>query len=154
MRNTLLILFGVGFIYFSYVVMRDWYNGVEANLDNRNDKKIQEQVGVAGYEEGKSRTAMSSMTSTSAPSHGMLVIPKLATITSSSSLTNIFICYRDINAYNPTNSTLQIGTFRKDTRLIVGSKEHISGKYFVFYQPKEGKMISALCKPEDLGKSN
>jgi hypothetical protein len=156
MRNVLLALAAAGFIYFCYVVMSDWYTGVEANLEGRNRRKEEEQKNVAGVETpsgGRTSTTTSPdkpTASSSSTPKTILVVPRA--VVTKTNKPNVVICTRDVDAYNPTNSLQLIGKFHKDTQLTIGSKDVLSGKYYVFYDQPNGKKITALCKAEDLGK--
>lgn len=164
MRNILLVLAGAGLIYFCAIVLVDWYNGVEADVNHRNEvksTKIEEASGYSLNSSGKpsgtaagpisgSSSTTPTQTGTSSPGKSLLVIPRIAV--SPTSQPNVVVTLKDIDAFSPTNPNQLIGRFNKDTRLSVGSKDLISGKYFVVYEPKGGKPITALCKAEDLGR--
>jgi hypothetical protein len=156
MRKTLLILAAAGFLYFCYVVMTDWYNGVESNLEGNNAKKLQAARDIAGYE--VPGTSTNNKTTASSAPKPLLTLPKTTVVVKPSSTSpvanqsNMIVCLKDVDAYSPTNSTHVIGKFGKNTKLTIGSKDPVSGKYHVTFQPPTGQPINVLCKAEDVGK--
>jgi len=160
MRKTLLALAVIGFFYFTYVILTDWYNNVESNLASKQEKTIQEQKNVAGFENpGRPRVnapaTPSTSSGTSTPSSSGSGSPKALILSRPNVIKtdrpDVVICLREIEAFDPKNGKL-IGKFKKDTKLHVGLKDSVTGKYFVVYEQPGGKLFTALCKSEDLGK--
>ena len=65
---------------------------------------------------------------------------------------DIVSCTKDVEAFDPDDHNKPIGTFLKDTILLLGSKDSSNGKIFVTYKEVDGKAVQAWCRAEDLGK--
>ncbi len=61
------------------------------------------------------------------------------------------VCSRQVAAYDPAMQSRQIGSFKENSRLVIGRIDEKSQMTLVTYQDGDGKKISAWCKLQDLG---
>jgi hypothetical protein len=63
-----------------------------------------------------------------------------------------FVCTQSVDAFDPAQPSQQIGSFQAGSVLKLGNADAASGKIAVAFQGKNGNVIRALCRPEDVGK--
>jgi hypothetical protein len=145
MKKIFLIGAGAAFFILFVGLAVKWYSGIEADL-YKKDKKPADQLGIVAPDLNAAKNEKPTPSQT---------IPPPVPVNTAVTLTNqpnVVICNRDIEAFNPANASLFIGKFLKESQLTIGSKDPSSGMYFVTFKQKDGSIIRALCRAEDVGK--
>lgn len=122
------------------------YGGKIAVPANSRVSNVGERYGIVGPEFGKdsakpaAAAAPAAIPSASAPAPAA-PLPE-----------NMFLCTRSVDAFDPALPARQIGFFNAGSRLVVGDFHVASGMFAVTWQDPGGRVIAALCRPEDVGR--
>ncbi len=136
------------------------YDEIEGDLyanKTQKDSKVAEKVGVTTSDLGAPRSSPPASSAPSAPAStsvsGVTALPpsNISGVRATSQ-SNIVVCTREVNAYDPTNPPKLLGKFLKDSTLQLGAKDPVSGMVPVVYKQEKGPDIRALCTPQDVGR--
>ena len=101
-----------------------------------------------GLDRSEKQAPTASVSQIKAPSQEVTA-PQADVTPSNTALSGMVVCFHEVTAFHPQDAERQIGKFLKGSRLKVG-QPHVSGKVHVSFKTPDGKVIQALCRPEDL----
>jgi hypothetical protein len=147
MKKPLLLAVLAAVVWFGYQYGGELFNKQLPQRSSSGGGNSAERLGIVSPEFGQeaSKTEVAKPAAAPAPAPA-------AAAPAAPAAENVFVCTRDVDAFDPAAPGRQLGIFHAGSRLEVGPFQPASGMFPVVYQDPGGQVVRALCHPADVGR--